>query len=155
MLNIKLTYDTIRSTYTATKTGISACCVINPKYKKLFTPEIERYINNYYEYSPNTSKIIDGNTIVICCLGESDCMPEDTFDMYIGGKISQSKAKIKIYRFMKNLCKKIITEFMPLITGTDILTTIKYDKNSIIDDYIKYEALETNERFYLKKLIKK
>lgn len=154
MLNIKLTYATFRSTYTATITGISAYCVINQKYRKLFTPEIERYINNYYEYSPNTSKIIDGNTIVICCLGESDCMPEDTFDMYIGGKISQSKAKIKIYRFMKNLCKKIITEFMPLITGTDIATTFYY-KNSIIADYKRYEALETNERIYLKKLIKK
>lgn len=154
MLNIKLTYATIRSTYTATISRISARCVINQKYRKLFTPEIERYINNYYNYSPNTSKIIDGNTIVICCLGESDCMPEDTFDMYIGGKISQSKAKIKIYRFMKNLCKKIITEFMPLITGTDIATTFYY-KNSIIADYKRYEFLETNERIYLKKLIKK
>ena len=54
---------------------------------------------------------------------------------------------------MKNLCKEILIEFMPLLTGTNIITTIIYDKNSIIADYKKYEALEVKECIYLNKLI--
>lgn len=154
MLDLKLGYTTTQVSETETLTSVGACCYIDPIYRKLFTPEIEKWIDNYFDKKGNSAIINNKQAIVLYCIGKSNCSSEDIFDEYVGGKISLAKGKIKIYRFMKNLCKKIISEFMPLLTGTDIATAFYY-KNSIFADYIRYETLETNERIYLKKLINK
>lgn len=154
MLDIKIGYTTTQVNETETLTSACGCCYIQPKYRKLFTPEIERWINNYFDKEKNSAIINNQKTIVaLVCNSKFKCLPEDKFDKYVGGKISLAKGKIKIYRFMKNLCNKIIAEFLPLLTGTD--TTIYSPKNSIIADYHKYEDLESKEIIYLKKLINK
>ena len=157
MLDIKLRYTTVPIGETGPETAIamSGCCYINPKYRNLFTPEIERWINNYFDQTTNGVQIIDGKAITLFCISQSNCMPGDKFDKCLGEKIARSKSKIKIYHFMKNLCDKIISEFMLLLNGHDFVTTISPNRDSIFADYIKYQDLETEERIYLKKLINK
>ena len=155
MLDFKFGYSTIQVGKTTTLTSVGGCCYIDPIYRKLFTPEIEKWINNYFDKKEDNALINNKKAIVLFCGSESNCLPEDTFDKYVGGKISLAKGKIKVYRFMKNLCKKIISEFMPLLTGTDFVTAIYSPKNSIITDYKKYKALEEKEIIYLNKLINK
>lgn len=157
MLDIKLRYTTVPIGETGPETAIamSGYCYINPKYQNLFTPKIERWINNYFDQTTNGAKIINGEVITLFCISESKCMTGDKFDKRLGEKIARSKSKIKIYRFMKNLCDKIISEFMLLLNGHDFVTTISPNRDSIFNDYIKYQDLETEERIYLKKLINK
>lgn len=95
----------------------------------------------------------DYRKIVIVATGTAKCSSDDVFNVVIGERIAESKAKIKLYRFMKNFCDEMVHYYAVILSGTD------YDrdtasKDSLLGAYSKYCALEQKELEHLNKLIK-
>ena len=55
--------------------------------------------------------------MVIEVLGKSVCADDDTFDAKMGERIAESRAKIKLYKFMHTLCKKLMYCYYGYIYG--------------------------------------
>lgn len=80
---------------------------------------------------------------------------EDTEDEVYGRRIAESRAKIKLYRFMFTLIKKISTFYYELLFGKNISTDYvpEYSKESLCDQADKYKKLLDNELIHLDELL--
>ena len=81
--------------------------------------------------------------------GRSACADNDTFDPIIGERIAEARAKIKLYRILKNICNNLLKYYNKEL-GFEVPTCAD---NTVFGDYLKYTKLLRKEEEHLEKLI--
>ena len=86
--------------------------------------------------------------------GKSVCSNDDIFSAETGRRIAESRAKIRLYRFMFNLCGQLATHYTALLYG-HCVTKAGADviNDGIIKDLKKYQELCIKESHHLGKLL--
>lgn len=97
--------------------------------------------------------------IILVAQGKSKCHDDDSFDSVIGERIAESKAKIKIYKFMHTLCHKLYTYYFGLALGDRYAIcpeeSIDMSKSGgIFEAMGKYQGLLIKESHHLGELLK-
>lgn len=93
--------------------------------------------------------------------GKSVCSKDDTFDPVIGARIAECRAKIKLYKFLHTLCKKLMYFHYGILYGVpegtgDLHTTLLSDAHGGLQDTLtKYACLWVKESQHLGKLLEK
>lgn len=109
------------------------------------------WMKNYINHNQNI--IADGYTAIV--KGKAVCSDEDTVDNVLGERIAEARAKITLYKFMKNLCKKVYMYYRTLLYGhRDIgIGVNKENEGSLYQSYLKYNALVDKEEQHLNDLL--
>lgn len=81
---------------------------------------------------PGVKAIMYADGIFIASWGETVCSSKDTYNALKGKHIAESKAKAKIYRFMKNFANYMANYYAQL-------------SNCYQDDYLKYDHCVDHE----------
>ena len=97
--------------------------------------------------------------MIIKASGKSVCADGDTFDAKMGERIAESRAKIKLYKFMHTLCKKLMYCYygyiygVPEGRGTCKTTTLSDYHGGLQDACRKYAELWVKESKHLGTLL--
>jgi hypothetical protein len=91
--------------------------------------------------------------------GKSVCAEEDTWNPIIGERIAEARAKLKIYKFMYNLCRKLLWDYFDIGYGNAEIELARENHNEPPKDCIwttlkKYKKLYSTEYSHLNKLLK-
>ena len=93
--------------------------------------------------------------LIIKSFGKAICADGDTFDAKMGERIAESKAKIRLYKFMHTLCKKLIYCYhgyiygVPEGRGTCKTATLSDYHGGLQDACRKYAELWVKESRHL------
>ena len=99
------------------------------------------------------------SVMIIEVSGKSVCAVGDTFDDKMGERIAESRAKIKLYKFMHTLCKKLMYCYygyiygVPEGRGTYKTATLSDYHGGLQDACRKYSELWVKESRHLSTLI--
>lgn len=111
-------------------------------------------------YDHPTVKFYDGiDTARIVTKGVSVCAEGDVFDAAKGEHIAESRAKIRLYRFMCTLIKKLLFYYTGLIYGVpegkgDMHTIVNSDfRGGLKEAFRKYSGLLLAESRHLDKIL--
>lgn len=90
--------------------------------------------------------------------GKSVCAEEDTFNPIIGERIAESRAKIKLYKFLHNLCEMLMNHYYDIMYGNAEIGTIRESHTEAPKDCLylpcqKYRELWIKESRHLGKLL--
>ena len=90
--------------------------------------------------------------------GKSVCAKEDTFDSIIGYRIAETRAKIKLYKFVHNLCEKLMKQYYDVMYGNAEFDIIGESHTEAPKDCLyltckKYRELWIKESYHLGKLL--
>lgn len=86
--------------------------------------------------------------------GKSTCSNDDTFNAETDRRIAESRAKVRLYRFMANLCNQLATHYIALLYGHGVKSTgADAINDGIIKDLKKYQELCIKESYHLGKLL--
>lgn len=90
--------------------------------------------------------------------GKSVCAEGDTFDENIGKRIAESKAKVKLYKFVHNLCEMLMKYYYGIMYGNAEFDIIRESheeapKNCLYLTCKKYRDLWIKESYHLGKLL--
>ena len=97
--------------------------------------------------------------LIIKSSGKAICTEGDTFNTKTGERIAESRAKIKLYKFMHTLCKKLIYCYygyiygVPEGKGTCKTTTLSDYRGGLHDACRKYAELWVKESRHLGTLL--
>lgn len=119
---------------------------------RLSIPEILEFLHSYNGIGVDYT----ASGYIISTTGVSKKHEDDTFDDVLGYRIAESKAKLKLYKFMKNLTDTIITCLMSYCYGVHEVMDIvgrRNSKTSVYDDNLKYIKLYDKEEEHLNKLL--
>ena len=92
--------------------------------------------------------------------GKAVCHDEDSFDEETGKRIAESRAKIRLYKFIHTLLYKLYISYFGIIFGDryalcNIDKTADYNKpGGIFEEMGKYQALLIRESHHLGELLK-
>ena len=91
---------------------------------------------------------------------KSVCAKEDTFDSTIGYRIAETRAKIKLYKFVHNLCEKLMKKYYGIMYGNAEFDVIRESHTEAPKDCLyltckKYRELWIKESHRLGKLLEK
>ena len=86
--------------------------------------------------------------------GKSVCAEDDTFNPVMGERLAESRAKIRLYKFMHTFLQKLYRHYMQVTLGTSTLKSHTFLPGSIYNALDKYEGLYTCESCHLNKLLK-
>lgn len=103
---------------------------------------IKEFIDTY----KGVDYICSGDDYIIVATGISKRNKDDIYNSTIGYRIAESRAKIKLYKFMYNLSKKFLKVISPMVSGHS-----RY--GGIPDDVIKYKEFLSKEKKHLSDLI--
>lgn len=96
------------------------------------------------------------DTAYIIVKGKSVCREGDTFDPVLGERIAESRAKIRIYRFMQVFTEKLCTYYFALIYGKHEKVHNFFALNGNTSLYLankKYKNLLQHEMHHLTELL--
>ena len=137
--------------------------IMLPKLWWYMPPEIRRWINHcsYVDICKN----IATNTAVIYARGIARCREDDKYDTLLGERIAEARSKYNMYRFIAELCKKLMLYYnnwmydvpaLPVIGSTVIALDAgkyKHVKGGLFGDYTKYMALMNKEIEHIEALL--
>lgn len=103
---------------------------------------IKEFIDTY----KGVDYICSGDDYIIVATGISKRNKDDIYNSTIGYRIAESRAKIKLYKFMYNLSKKFLKVISLMVSGHS-----RY--GGIPDDVIKYKGFLNKEEKHLNDLI--
>lgn len=103
---------------------------------------IREFIDTY----KGVNYICSGDDYIIVATGISKRNKDDIYNSTIGYRIAESRAKIKLYKFMYNLSKKFLKVISLMVSGHSIY-------GGIPDDVIKYKGFLNKEEKHLNDLI--
>jgi hypothetical protein len=91
--------------------------------------------------------------------GKSVCAEEDIFNAVTGQRIAESRAKIKLYKFMHNLCESLMKYYYAIMYGNAEFDVIRESHMEAPKDCLyltckKYRELWIKESHHLGKLLK-
>ena len=103
---------------------------------------------------------ITNNSFRLEFSGKSICAKGDTFDKVLGERIAESRAKIKLYKFMTTLCSKLLNDLYVKMYGNGELVRVNENHNEPPKDciqlaYMKYKTLWSKELKHLNDLLDK
>lgn len=84
--------------------------------------------------------------------GKSICAKDDTFDAEIGRRIAESRAKIRLYKFMYKLLDQLCDYYGKLLVGYKGFNSASIN-GSLLSELEKYQALWVKESHHLGKLL--
>ena len=89
---------------------------------------------------------------------KSVCAEEDAFDSIIGYRIAETKAKIKLYKFVHNLCEMLMKQYYDVMYGNAEFDIIRESHEETPKDCLyltckKYRDLWIKESYHLGKLL--
>ena len=96
---------------------------------------------------------------VITVSGKSVCSEKDTFDSVLGERIAESRAKIRLYKYMHILCKNLMYYYYGILYGVperngEVETkVVKYHKGGLQEVCSKYTSLWVKESKHLGELL--
>lgn len=125
-----------------------------PLWWRLIPASIEAWAWNH----PSVDFEDNYQELIIKVSGKSVCSEHDTFDPVLGERIAESRAKIRLYKFMHTLCTKILLNYYSLIYGTpngnEDHTAVIFDTHGgLQEECMKYSTLWLKESQHLEKLI--
>lgn len=126
-----------------------------PLWWRLIPASIEAWAWNH----PSVDFEDNYQELIIKVSGKSICSEHDTFDPVLGERIAESRAKIRLYKFMHTLCTKILLNYYGLIYGVPenasaIHTVVISDSHGgLQEECKKYAALWVKESQHLGKLL--
>jgi hypothetical protein len=90
--------------------------------------------------------------------GKSVCSQDDTFNAETGRRIAESRAKIKLYKFMHNLCENLIKRYYDIMYGNAEIGHIIESHTEAPKDCLyltcqRYRELWVKESHHLGKLL--
>jgi hypothetical protein len=94
------------------------------------------------------------NQLIIYSKGIARCHPEDNYDSVLGERIAESRAKLRLYKFMYTFTKMLVTYYDTILYGHHP-TGIFYERDTIYNAMLKYNKLHTQESIHLEKLLSK
>lgn len=122
---------------------------------------IPKSINNWFWAHPGIeADWMKEDTFRIECSGKAVCAKDDTFDPIIGERIAESRAKIKLYKFMITFLGKLVRYYTEITFGNTAYRRVlgsKFNPNTvnIYAAYWKYYRLLGNEKNHLTELLHK
>lgn len=95
---------------------------------------------------------------VITVSGKSVCSEKDTFDSVLGERIAESRAKIRLYKFMHTLCKNLMYYYYGILYGVpegngELETGMAKHKGGLQEACSKYASLWIKESKHLGELL--
>ena len=131
--------------------------VIMPEWADLMPREITDWITLHPSVEVENHWKRDHFSMTLIASGKSVCAEEDNFDPVLGERIAEARAKLRLYKFIYTLCKKLQQYYIPLLFG---VSGIKVDKGlrALQTDCIslaleKYQALMIKESHHLGELL--
>ncbi len=112
---------------------------------------IPESIKSWFWNLPDIDILGDRKGLIITTVGKFVSAEEDTFDALLGERIAESRAKIKIYKFMCAFVQKMMEFYANLLygklidTGTAHTVTSSQYKGGLADVYEKYRAFLIKE----------
>lgn len=133
---------------TITKVTLSGVMKIPSAYD--FPSKVDDYMDNY---TGVTSHWYNG-VIYVSSTGISKKSEEDVYDETLGYRIAESRAKIKLYKFLCNICRVYYQYLITLCFGenSEVWGIHPYNKG-IRYDMSKYYVLLDREKQHLNTLI--
>lgn len=115
-------------------------------------------IEEWAEQHPSVKLSWLWNNSDIVTQGKATCSDTDDFDVKKGERIAESRAKIKLYRFLCTLIRKIIHQTYDVIYGNNEVTIVnpshtESPKPCLRGELIKYKRLLENEQQHLAKIL--
>ena len=105
------------------------------------------------KYTGVTAQWFNGR-MYVSAIGISKKSKEDAYDETLGYRIAESRAKIKLYKFLYNVCKVYYYSLMRLCFGNLINVGVHEISNqSLICDVLRYYTLLDKEKQHLNTLI--
>ena len=82
----------------------------------------------------------------------------DKDDPVLGERLAEARAKLKIYKFMKTFCNKMLKYYTLKLYGTKasnntIVIKVNPEKDSLFKAYMKYDELVNVENTHIKQLL--
>ena len=121
--------------------------------------------NSVWEWVNNhpSVKVLGANlTQYYCWLikvqGKSVCAKDDTFDVKTGERIAESRAKIKLYKFMQSMTTQLCEYYYALVYGKQgkaVSNFLHPNDDSLYATNKRYTGLLDHERHHLIKLLQK
>lgn len=120
-----------------------------------FWDNIPHIISNWMYDCPSIEVDATWNQLILISKGKSVCADEDTFDEEIGYRIAESRAMIKIYKFMEKLTDKLCQHYFKVLYGDADIHNIFYNQKdeSLYAAHQRYQALLIKESQHLGKLL--
>lgn len=111
-----------------------------------------KVINRIMELQRYSNISTDGYDIEV--QGKAVCSKEDTVDEVLGERIAEARAKMTLYKFMRDLCKEVYMYYREFLYGKNTITVEHNDKNdNLIKSVLKYDSLYTMEWHHLNSLL--
>lgn len=115
-----------------------------------FPSKVDDYMTNYKGV---IAQWHDGR-IYVSATGMSKKSMDDAYDEVLGYRIAESRAKIKLYKFLNNICKVYHQYLTELCYGKHAEVAISTIQNqSLAYDIVKYSLLLEREKAHLNTLI--
>ena len=125
---------------------------IKSKLPRIPNTEIVLYLASHPFVDQEHIFVLDGLHITAC--GKAKRADGDIDNPVLAERIAESRAKIKLYRFMTNLILRICKEIFKEMRGEDDIINFAYWKrDSLYGDYMKHKTLLHNEEDHLEKLL--
>lgn len=130
--------------------------VIMPEWSEHIPHEITEWVYTHPSVDVHDSWIGGTLKMFIEACGKAKCAEGDSFDPELGKRIAESRAKIKIYKFMFTLTRKLINYYTGLLVGTHNKVDIYHSSpTSLVDANHKYYMLWETEDMHLEKLLRR
>lgn len=130
----------------------------NRTTKVTLTGNIDWDLSVLFTYSPIGDWIMSHESVflrwgsqTITVSGRTTCHSTDTFDPVLGERIAESKAKVRLYRYMSVLLSKMAAQYKKELGISCRSKTARAD--SVLGAYQKYVRLHQSESRHLKELM--
>lgn len=118
------------------------------------TQEIPFPIYEWMTLHPSVDVVQSYDNYRIELTGKSKRAEGDKFNPVIGERIAESRAKIRLYKFLTTLCTKLRKHYSQMLTGkADCFFYTAVDKHCIATSMLKYQQLLDKEGKHLEKLL--
>lgn len=128
---------------------------------QIFPEDIAHWMWNHQEIDATWGACNkDKEVIRLEFSGKSVCAEEDIFNAVTGQRIAESRAKIKLYKFMHNLCESLMKYYYAIMYGNAEFDVIRESHMEAPKDCLyltckKYRELWIKESNHLVELLKK
>lgn len=132
--------------------------IVTLQGETVFNGEMLLIPTKIYKWIVSNHIIVDNvpfslDSIHIKAVGRAKKSDNDEDNPILAERIAEARAKIKVYKFMYTLCKKLYEYFCIRFMGFDDLRLAYWRVDSIYGDIKKYYKLLEKEKEHLQKLI--
>lgn len=112
---------------------------------------IPKFIDDWVNSIPN----ITVTPLDIKVKGKAICNDSDKIDPILGERIAESRAKIRLYKFLKDFWTKLAAYYYVLFFGDDDTPTVDLENRNTVcyNTVVKYTELYNKEKDHLDELL--